>query len=63
MEKTGKIGNVDPLTGPILKGMISYSLPVLIGVGAAVGCLTGIVAERVFRALHINPEKPEGRKT
>ena len=42
--------------------LLSTYLPVLIGVGAAVGCLTGIVAERVFRALHINPEKPEGRK-
>ena len=41
--------------------MTTY-LPVLIGVGAAVGALTGIVAERVFRALHIHPEKPEGRK-
>ena len=29
MEKNGTIGNVDPLSGPILKGMISYSLPVL----------------------------------
>lgn len=41
--------------------MTTY-LPVLIGVGAAVGSLTGIVAERVFRALHINPEKPGERK-
>lgn len=41
--------------------MTTY-LPVLIGVGAAVGSLTGIVAERVFRALHINPEKPKGKK-
>ena len=41
--------------------MTTY-LPVLIGVGAAVGSLTGIVAERVFRALHINPEKPEGKQ-
>ena len=41
--------------------MTTY-LPVLIGVGAAVGSLTGIVAERVFRALHINPEKPEEKK-
>ncbi len=41
--------------------MTTY-LPVLIGVGAAVGSLTGIVAERVFRALHINPERPEGQK-
>ncbi len=40
--------------------MITY-MPVLIGVGAAVGSLTGIVAERVFRALHVNPEKPGGR--
>ena len=43
--------------------LLSTYLPVLIGVGAAVGCLTGIVAERVFRALHINPEKPEERKS
>ena len=42
--------------------MTTY-LPVLIGVGAAVGSLTGIVAERVFRALHINPEKPGERKS
>ena len=26
-------------------------LPVLVGVGAAVGCLTGLVAQRVFRAI------------
>ena len=43
--------------------LLTTYLPVLIGVGAAVGSLTGIVAERVFRALHINPEKPEGKKT
>jgi len=42
--------------------LLTTYLPVLIGVGAAVGSLTGIVAERVFRALHINPEKPEGKK-
>lgn len=42
--------------------LLSTYLPVLIGVGAAVGCLTGIIAERVFRALHINPEKPEVQK-
>lgn len=40
--------------------LITY-LPVLVGIGAAVGSLTGIVAERVFRALHINPEKSEGK--
>lgn len=42
--------------------LLSTYLPVLIGVGAAVGSMTGIVAERVFRALHINPEKPEGKQ-
>ena len=42
--------------------LLSIYLPVLIGVGAAVGTLTGIVAERVFRALHINQKKPEGSK-
>ena len=26
-------------------------LPVLVGIGAVVGCLTGIVAQRVFKAL------------
>ena len=33
--------------------MFTY-LPVLIGIGAAVGCLTGIVAERVFHALRLS---------
>ena len=28
-------------------------LPVLVGIGAAVGCLTGVVAQRVFRALRV----------
>lgn len=44
--------------------LLTTYLPVLVGVGAAVGCLTGIVAERVFRALHVNPDKPkpEGQK-
>ena len=42
--------------------LLSTYLPVLIGAGAAVGTLTGIVAERVFRALHINQEKTEGLK-
>ena len=32
--------------------MITY-LPVLVGIGAVVGCLTGIVAQRVFKALRI----------
>ena len=43
--------------------LLTTYLPVLIGVGAAVGSLTGIVAERVFHALHLNPEKPKGRRT
>ena len=33
--------------------LVTY-LPVLIGVGAAVGCLTGVIARRVFRALHLS---------
>ena len=28
-------------------------LPVLVGIGAAVGCLTGFVAQRVFKAMKI----------
>ena len=41
--------------------LMTIYLPVLIGAGAAVGSLTGIIAERVFRALHIRPEKQEGK--
>ena len=32
--------------------MFTY-LPVLVGIGAVVGCLTGLVAQRVFRALRV----------
>ena len=32
--------------------LLTY-LPVLVGIGAAVGCLTGLVAQRVFRALRV----------
>ena len=32
--------------------MFTY-LPVLVGIGAVVGCLTGVVARRVFRALRV----------
>ena len=32
--------------------MFTY-LPILVGIGAVVGCLTGIVAQRVFRALRV----------
>ena len=41
--------------------LLTMYLPGLIGIGAVVGTLTGIIAERVFRALHINPEEPEGK--
>ena len=36
--------------------LLSTYLPVLIGVGIIVGCMTGIVTERVMRAMKINPE-------
>ena len=36
--------------------LLTTYLPVLIGIGAGVGCLTGIVAERVFRAMHLKVE-------
>lgn len=36
--------------------LLTTYLPVLVGIGAAVGCLTGIVTERVLKALRINPE-------
>ena len=32
-------------------------LPVLVGIGAVVGCLTGIVAQRVFKALRVQTIK------
>ena len=35
--------------------LLTTYLPVLIGIGAAVGCLTGIVTERVLKALRIDP--------
>ena len=40
--------------------LITY-LPFLIGIGAAVGCLTGIVTERVMKALRLLPMQ-EGRQ-
>lgn len=40
--------------------LITY-LPFLIGIGAAVGCLTGIVTERVMKALRLLPIQ-EGRQ-
>ena len=35
--------------------LVTY-LPFLIGIGAAVGCLTGIVTERVLKVLKINSD-------
>lgn len=36
--------------------LLTTYLPVLVGIGAAVGCLTGIVTERVMKALRINSD-------
>ena len=36
--------------------LLTTYLPVLVGIGAAVGCMTGIVTERVMKALRINSE-------
>ena len=36
--------------------LLNTYLPALIGVGILVGCLTGIVAERVMKAMKIKPE-------
>ena len=35
-------------------GLLLTYLPVLVGVGAVVGALTGLVAQRVFKALKLN---------
>ena len=35
--------------------LLTTYLPVMVGVGAAVGCLTGIVTERVLKLLRISP--------
>ena len=37
--------------------LMTFYLPVLIGAGAAVGCLTGIVTDRVLRILRVNTEQ------
>ena len=36
--------------------LLNTYLPVLIGAGIIMGCLTGIVTERVLKALKINSE-------
>ena len=33
--------------------LLTTYLPVLVGIGAAVGCLTGIVTDRVLKALKL----------
>ena len=33
--------------------LLTTYLPILAGIGAAVGCLTGIITERVFKALRV----------
>ena len=35
--------------------LLTFYLPVLVGLGAAVGFLTGIITDRVFKALRIKP--------
>ena len=35
--------------------LLTTYLPFLVGIGAAVGCLTGITTERVLKALHLTP--------
>ena len=36
--------------------LLTTYLPVLVGIGAAVGCLTGIITERVMKVLKVNTE-------
>ena len=43
--------------------LLMVYLPILAGVGACVGCLTGIVTERVLKALRINPMTGSKEKT
>ncbi len=37
--------------------LLTTYLPVLVGIGAAVGCLTGIVTDRVLAILRVHPDK------
>ena len=45
--------------------LLTTYLPVLTGIGAAVGCLTGIVTERVMKALRLqtNDQRPAEKQT
>ena len=48
------VGQILAASGVLHTPQLLYTyLPVLVGIGAAVGCLTGIVAQRVFRALQV----------
>ena len=48
------IGQILAASGVLHTPQLLYTyLPVLVGIGAVVGCLTGIVAQRVFRALRV----------
>lgn len=43
--------------------LLTTYLPILAGIGAAVGCLTGIITERVFKALHIHTNQDPEENT
>lgn len=42
--------------------LLTMYLPILAGIGAAVGCLTGVVTERVMKALKLGTEAGEKEK-
>lgn len=51
------IGQILAASGVLHTPQLLYTyLPVLVGIGAAVGCLTGFVAQRVFTALRLQTE-------
>ena len=53
------IGQILAAAGMLRTPQLLYTyLPVLVGIGAVVGCLTGIVARRVFKALRVG--RPQG---
>ena len=64
---TSLAGAVAHNTGQVLvaslilqtSGLLKSYLPVLVAIGGVVGCLTGIVAERVLKALHYQGNLPQ----
>jgi len=51
---THNIGQILAASAMLRTPQLLYTyLPVLVGIGAVVGCLTGIVAQRVFKALRV----------